>query len=57
MEEDVDRAVDAALKAFPSWSSLNAFERAQPLANLAALIRRDAQELAELDAISMGKYV
>ena len=54
-EEDVDQAVAAAQKAFPSWSNLNAFERARPLAALAALIQREADELAELEALCMGK--
>ena len=57
LKEDVDYAVDSALKAFPRWSSLNAHERAAPMFKLARLIQRDAQELAELDSICMGKYV
>ena len=53
--DDVDKAVDAASNAFPHWSSLNAHERAAPLEKLSALIFRDAEEIAKLDAISMGK--
>lgn len=57
LEEDVDLAVDAAQNAFRSWSDLSAAERAIPMAKLAQLIVRDAQELAELDAAAMGKLV
>ncbi|KAF9892273.1 hypothetical protein FE257_002050 [Aspergillus nanangensis] len=57
LEEDVDRAVDAAHGAFSSWSSLSANERAGYLTRLAQLISRDAQELAELEAQTMGKPV
>jgi len=57
LEEDVDLAVDAAQKAFRGWSDLSANERAAPMARLSQLILRDAQELAELDAIAMGKPV
>lgn len=56
-EEDVDLAVQSAANAFPSWSERNAFERATPLAKLAQLVLRDAEELAGLDALAMGKYV
>jgi acyl-CoA reductase-like NAD-dependent aldehyde dehydrogenase len=55
LQEDVDFAVDVAQKAFPRWSNLNAHERAAPMFRLAQLIQRDAQELAELDSLCMGK--
>ena len=55
-KEDVDRAVDAAEAAFPSWRSIAAHERAACLFKFAQLIQRDAQELAELDSICMGKW-
>ena len=54
-KDDVDRAVDAAEAAFPKWSSLAAHERAAYLFKFAQLIQRDAQELAELDSMCMGK--
>ncbi|KAL3448202.1 aldehyde dehydrogenase domain-containing protein [Aspergillus insuetus] len=57
LEEDVDRAVEAAQAAFPNWSSLGANERAAYLTRLAQLIARDAQELAELEAQTMGKLL
>jgi aldehyde dehydrogenase (NAD+) len=55
LAEDVDLAVQAAQKAFPVWSNTDASQRAVPMAKLAQLILRDAQELAELDALAMGK--
>jgi aldehyde dehydrogenase (NAD+) len=55
LAEDVDLAVQAAQKAFPEWSNTDAFQRALPMAKFARLILRDAQELAELDALAMGK--
>lgn len=55
--EDVDIAVDAARKAFPEWSNLSAHERAAPMFKFAQLVLRDADEIAYLDSISMGKYV
>ena len=55
LKEDVDEAVDAAQHAFPRWSELSAFQRAIPMAKLSQLIIRDAQELAELDSLAMGK--
>jgi aldehyde dehydrogenase (NAD+) len=56
LPEDVDLAVNAAQNAFPAWSEKNAFERALPLAKLSQLVLRDAEELAKLDALVMGKY-
>lgn len=40
LEEDVDSAVEAAQRAFPSWSSISALERAAPLAKFAQLINQ-----------------
>jgi acyl-CoA reductase-like NAD-dependent aldehyde dehydrogenase len=54
-KEDVDRAVDAAEAAFPSWSSLAAHDRAAYLFRFAQLVQRDAQQLSELDSRCMGK--
>lgn len=53
--EDVDLAVDAAARAFPEWSNINAVQRAVPMQKLVQLIQRDADELARLDSICMGK--
>ncbi|EXJ58754.1 hypothetical protein A1O7_06184 [Cladophialophora yegresii CBS 114405] len=56
-KEDVDLAVDAAEAAFPHWSALAAHERAMCMFKFAQLVQRDAQQLAELDSMCMGKPV
>ncbi len=53
--EDVDLAVKAAKEAFPAWSALSAAERTGYLNKLADAIERNADELAYLEAITMGK--
>lgn len=53
--EDVDLAVDAAARAFPEWSNMNAFQRALPMQKLVQLIQKNADELARLDSMCMGK--
>ena len=53
--EDVDAAVKAAKDAFPAWSGLSALERAGYLYKLADAMDKVADELAYLDAITMGK--
>jgi len=55
-ECDVDEAVAAAKKAFPTWSKSPPQYKASLLKKLAELIRRDADELGYLEAISMGRY-
>lgn len=52
--EDVDRAVDAAQKAFPAWSRMGAAERGRILLRLADLIEQNAQELAQLESLDTG---
>ena len=54
-EIDVDKAVAAAKKAFESWGSTSVSYRTGLLKKLAELIRRDGKELANLEAISMGR--
>ena len=46
--EDIDRAVDAAQRAFPGWAARPAAERGRLLNTLAGLIEGNAAELAEL---------
>ncbi|OQV07455.1 hypothetical protein CLAIMM_11885 [Cladophialophora immunda] len=53
--EDVDLAVNAAKEAFPAWSALSAAERISYLNRLADAIEANADELAYLEAITMGK--
>lgn len=54
-EQDTDKAVAAAKAAFPSWSALSPDKRAPYFKKLAALIRESNNELAALEAASMGK--
>jgi betaine-aldehyde dehydrogenase len=55
--EDVDRAVEAALKAFPEWSTTTPGERALALLKLADTIEAHADELAELESDNAGKPI
>src|SRR6266498_4987893 len=51
---DVDIVVEAAQKAFPQWRDLSAHDRVDKCFKLAELINRDRDEIAHLEAISMG---
>lgn len=55
--DDTNRAVAAAKAAFPVWSAMDPTARGAAMKKLAQLIVRDAQELAMLDAMSMGRPV
>jgi 1-pyrroline dehydrogenase len=52
---DVDRAVEAAKKAWPEWRETTPAERAELLLKLADLIDEHADELAELESRNVGK--
>ena len=54
-KSDVDAAVSAASQAFPSWSALTIKSRAAIMLKFHALIRENAQELAELIVKENGK--
>ena len=57
---DVDRAVDAAQKAFTEakgWSSWAAGKRGRTLARLAALVKDHTEELAQLESRNTGKPI
>jgi acyl-CoA reductase-like NAD-dependent aldehyde dehydrogenase len=56
-EQDVDRAVKAARKAFEDspWSQIGGEERARMLMKVADLIEKHADELAELETLDNGK--
>ncbi|KAH8814892.1 aldehyde dehydrogenase [Xylogone sp. PMI_703] len=56
-ERDTDRAVAAAKAAQPAWAALSASERGACLKKLAALVRENMDELAVLEALSMGRPV
>src|SRR5690349_17588216 len=52
---EVDRAVAAAVRAFPAWAALSAAERSRRLRALARLIERDLEKLALAESIDSGK--
>src|SRR5438045_6684160 len=52
---DVDRAVAAALRAFPAWSATPAVERSKVMRRLGRLIERDLDSLARAESIDSGK--
>lgn len=52
--EDVERAVQAAERAFPRWSRMGAAERGRILLKLADLIETNAEELARLESLDTG---
>ena len=54
-EEDVNRAVAAAKRAFDSWSNTTPGERATALLKLADLLEEHADELADLESADAGK--
>jgi len=51
---DIDRAVEAARKAFPVWSRMGAAERGRLLAKLADAIEADSENLARLETVDTG---
>ncbi|SCO78532.1 probable aldehyde dehydrogenase [Fusarium oxysporum] len=53
-KEDVDRAVEAAKKAYLTWKTTDPSTRRGLLNRLADLIERDAQDLASLEAVDGG---
>ncbi|CAI7564352.1 Aldehyde dehydrogenase C-terminal [Penicillium crustosum] len=55
--EDTNRAVAVAKAAQPKWAALSPTERSAPLKRLAALLREHTDELAYLEAVSMGRPV
>ena len=55
--EDIDRAVKAALAAFPAWKRRPAAARGKALIKLGELVQRDAETLAELESLDAGKPI
>jgi aminobutyraldehyde dehydrogenase len=53
--EDVDRAVDAAKKALPAWLDATPKERSELLHKLADVLETNAEELAQLESLNVGK--
>jgi aldehyde dehydrogenase (NAD+) len=56
-EEDVDRAVAAARRAFDPWSALPGAERAKYLFRIARIIQERSRELAVLESLDNGKPI
>ncbi|MBX6381541.1 MAG: aldehyde dehydrogenase family protein [Microbispora sp.] len=56
-EADVDRAVQAAAKAFPAWSGMPGAERAKYLFRIARIIQERSRELAVLETLDNGKPI
>jgi 1-pyrroline dehydrogenase len=54
-QADVDRAVEAAKKAWPGWRESTPGERAELLLRLADLIAEHTEELAEIESRNVGK--
>jgi 1-pyrroline dehydrogenase len=54
-QADVDRAVEAAKKAYEEWRETTPGERAEMLLKLADLIDENTEELAELESRNVGK--
>ena len=55
--EDAKAAVAAARAAYPGWRRTSRIHRAEMFDNLAQLVKRDADSLAELMARECGKVV
>jgi aminobutyraldehyde dehydrogenase len=56
-EADVDRAVEAAKKAWPEWKETSPQERSEVLLKLADLIDEHTEELAEIESRNVGKPI
>jgi betaine-aldehyde dehydrogenase len=54
-DEDVERAVGAARRAFDGWATMTPGERALALLRIADAIEEHADELAQLEATNAGK--
>ncbi len=54
-ENDVSKAVAAAKKAFPEWSSISSEKRSAILSRIADLIDRDFEKLSLTESIDNGK--
>lgn len=56
-EEDVDKAVKAARKAFPIWSNLPAKERGKYIFRIARLLQERAREFSVIESLDGGKPI
>ncbi len=55
--DDVDRAVQAARRAFDGWSGATPAQRAQALLAMAELVEEHGDEIARLEALNAGKPI
>ena len=55
--EDVNRAVAAAERAFPSWAEVSPSQRALALLRLAERLEENAEEMAQLESVNVGKPI
>lgn len=55
--KDVEKAVDAAEKALPAWSSLPAPQRGEILFEVARLLKKNKERLGRLVSTEMGKVL
>jgi 1-pyrroline dehydrogenase len=53
--EDVDRAVEGAKKALPEWLEATPKDRSELLHKLADVLEANAEELAQLESLNVGK--
>ncbi|MEC8271007.1 MAG: aldehyde dehydrogenase family protein, partial [SAR324 cluster bacterium] len=56
-KEDALAAIDSASKAFPSWSSLTAYQRSKFLVDAHRLMMESQQEIAEIMTQEQGKPI
>lgn len=54
---DTEAAIDAADVAFQAWKQLTPAERAEKVRRFADLCNRDSEELAQLEALDVGKSI
>ncbi|KEO75382.1 aldehyde dehydrogenase family protein [Anditalea andensis] len=54
-KEDIDKAIEAAHKAFPSWSKTSAANRSKLLNKIADIIEENQEHLARVETIDNGK--
>src|SRR3984957_1525892 len=56
-EEDIEKAVRAALAAYPAWRKKTGAARAKLLIKLAQLVEANGAKLAELESLNAGKPI
>ncbi|SFF85218.1 aldehyde dehydrogenase family protein [Pontibacter chinhatensis] len=56
-KEDIDRALDAAHRAFPSWSRTSAGTRSKILLDIADRMERNLEMLARVETVDNGKAI